>query len=304
MSGFRDFFADSTGAPDDPVRREFVACSAAAGLAVVARAASAAESFSDDSIIEQDVQIRTPDGNCDAAFVHPAEGAWPGVLVWSDAFGLRPALRKLARQLAAQGYSVLLPNPFYRLSQAPGLGDLLHLDFQNESDRARLTQLMGTVTAPGAAERDAQAYVGFLLSQPAVNRDRKIGVHGYCMGGSLSMRTAATVPERVGAVASFHGGGLATDKLDSPHLLAPRMKARLYIGIAASDDRSQPEAKDRLREAFAAAKLSAQVEVYAGTLHGWCMPDLPVRNGIVIYSRPDAERAWAKLLELYRTALI
>jgi len=295
-------------APHDLMRREFVACSAAAGLAAVtgatAAATTAAESSAGRPVVEQDVQIPVTDGLCDAAFIYPAKGASPGVLIWSDAFGLRPATREMGRRLAGQGYAVLVPNPFYRVSKAPGLGNLTDLDFQKDADRAQLMKLMGTVTAAGAAERDAQAFVGFLRAQAAVNPQRRIGVQGYCMGGPLAMRTAATLPGYVGAAASFHGGGLVTDKPDSPHLLAPRIKARLYIGIAGSDDERQPDAKDRLREAFAIAALTAEVEVYAGAQHGWCMADLPVRNGKVIYSRADAERAWGKLGDLYQAALV
>jgi carboxymethylenebutenolidase len=123
------------------------------------------------------------------------------------------------------------------------------------------------------------------------------------MGGPLVFRTAAHVPDRIGAAATFHGGGLVTDKPDSPHLLAPRIRARMYLAIAASDDSKQPDAKDKLRAAFAAAHVPAEIEVYAGTIHGWCVPDMPRHDGQPIYNRPDAERAWAKLLDLYRAAL-
>lgn len=285
--------------PDDPGRRHFVAQSAAVGLAAASGAASAAEL----AVAEHDVRIPTASGTCDAAFLHPASGSYPGVLVWTDAFGLRPAFRELGRRLAAQGYAVLVPNPFYRVARAPVFGDVSKFDFGNPADRAKLQPLMGSVTAPGAAESDAKAYIAFLLAQPQVNPARKMGVQGYCMGGPLTVRAAATLPERIGAGASFHGGGLVTDQPSSPHLLAPRIKARMYFAIAASDDEQQPDAKDKLREAFAAAHVPAQIEVYPGTLHGWCVPDMPLREGRPIYSRPDAERAWGKLLELYRTAL-
>ena len=160
-----------------------------------------------------------------------------------------------------------------------------------------------TVTAPGHAEKDAVAYVAFLDAQKETDKARKIGTQGYCMGGPLVMKTAAAIPDRIGAGASFHGGGLVTDKPDSPHLLAPKIKARLYFGIAANDDAKQPDAKDKLKEAFAAAKVPAEIEVYAATLHGWCVPDMPMQNGTPIYNKPEAERAWSKLLELYKTAL-
>jgi len=282
--------------PSDLSRRDFVALSlAAAGLAAASPAAAQMP------ITESNVDIKTPDGTCDAAFIHPATGSHPGVLVWPDAFGLRPAMRDLGRRLAADGYSVLVPNPFYRVARAPVL-DMSSFSFQNQADMAKLQQLMGSINAAGAAEEDAVAFVAFLDAQRQVNTARKIGTQGYCMGGPLVVRTAATLPTRIGAGASFHGGGLVTDRPDSPHTLAPRIKARLYFGIASNDDARQPDAKDKLREAFAAAKVSAEIEVYQ-SLHGWCMPDMPAEAGKPIYNKPDAERAWGKLLALYKTAL-
>ena len=137
-----------------------------------------------------------------------------------------------------------------------------------------------------------------------VDKGRKLGSQGYCMGGPLVLKTAAVAPGRVGAGASFHGGGLVTDKPDSPHLLAPQIKARLYIAIASSDDMRQPDAKDKLREAFSAAQVPAEIEVYAGAQHGWCVTDMPLQgDGSPTYNKPDAERAWSKLLQLYRTSL-
>jgi carboxymethylenebutenolidase len=253
-------------------------------------------------LIETDVEIKTPDGTCDAAFIRPKSGSHAGVLIWPDAFGLRPVMREIARRIAADGYSVLVPNPFYRVSKAP-FTDASHFSFQNPDDMAKLRPLMGSVSAPGNAEKDAIAYIGFLDAQKEVDQAKKIGTQGYCMGGPLVMKTAATVPGRVGAGASFHGGGLVTDKPDSPHLLAPKIKARMYIGIAASDDARQPDAKDKLKEAFAAANVPAEIEVYEGAQHGWCIPDMPLRDGAPIYNKPAAERAWGKLVELYKVAL-
>jgi carboxymethylenebutenolidase len=198
---------------------------------------------------------------------------------------------------------VLVPNPFYRMSKAPVFQDASSFNFQNQADMAKLQPLMASVNAPGVAEKDAAAYVTFLDAQPQVNRAKKIGTQGYCMGGPLVVKTAAAVPARIGAGASFHGGGLVTDKPDSPHLLAARIKGRMYFGIASNDDARQPDAKDKLREAFAAAKVPAEIEVYPGALHGWCVPDMPTQNGAPIYSRPDAERAWTKLLALYKAAI-
>jgi carboxymethylenebutenolidase len=247
-------------------------------------------------VVEADVAIQTPDGTCDAAFLHPSAGAHAGVLIWPDAFGLRPAMRDMARRLAAEGYSVLVPNPFYRVAKGP-FPDPSQFSFQNPADRAKLQPLLASVNAPGNAEKDAAAYVAFLDAQKEVDPAKKIGTQGYCMGGALVVKTAAAVPHRIGAGASFHGGRLVTDQPDSPHLLAPKIEARMYFGIASNDDTQQPDAKDKLREAFAAAKVPAEIEVYAGALHGWCVPDMPV------YSEPDAERAWGKLLALYSVAL-
>jgi carboxymethylenebutenolidase len=252
-------------------------------------------------VVEIDVEVATPDGKSDAIFIHPASGAHPGVLVWPDAIGLRPAMRDIGKRIAAEGYSVLVPNPFYRTAKAPVFD--ASFSFQNQADMAKLQRVRQPLTAAGAAERDAVAYIAFLDAQPPVNTAKPIGMQGYCMGGALVVRTAAAVPHRVGAGASFHGGGLVTDKPDSPHLLAPKIKARMYFGIASNDDARQPEAKDTLKESFAAAKVPAEIEVYPGTQHGWCVPDMPAQNGTPVYSRPDAERAWGKLVALYKAAL-
>jgi carboxymethylenebutenolidase len=273
--------------------------SIAAGVAAGAGTAAGAQA----SVVETDVQIKTPDGTCDAAFIHPATGAHPGVLLWSDAFGLRPSMRGIARRVAAEGYSVLVPNPFYRVAKAPVFEDASTFNFGNQADRAKLGPLMGSINQAGAAERDAAAYIMFLDGQPQVDRARKIGTQGYCMGGALVMRTAATVPNRVGAGGSFHGGGLVTDQPTSPHLLAPKIKARMYFGVASNDDMQQPAAKDTLRKAFADAKVPAEVEVYSMALHGWCVPDMPLQNGMPIYNMEAAERAWGKLMALYKAGL-
>jgi len=256
-----------------------------------------------NATVERDVTIETLDGTCDAALFYPKTGSYPGVLIWADAFGLRPTMRGIARRLAAQGYCVLLPNPFYRVSRAPLTDDAAGFDFQNPADLAKLQPLLASVTAPRNAERDAVAYAAFLDAQPQVDTARKIGAQGYCMGGALMVRTAAALPERIGAGASFHGGSLVTDKPESPHLLAPRIKARMYFGVAASDDARQPDAKDKLKSAFEAAHVPVEVEVYPDTLHGWCVPDMPPRDGAPVYNQPAAERAWGKLLDLYKACL-
>jgi carboxymethylenebutenolidase len=279
-------------------RRDFVTFSMVAGLAATAEPAEAA-GF---DLVETGVEIKTPDGTCDAAFIHPKTGSHPGVLIWPDAFGLRPSMRDMGKRIAAAGYSVLVPNPFYRVAKAP-FSDASHFNFQNPDDMAKLRPLMASVNAPGNAEKDAAAHVAFIDAQKEVDKAKKIGTQGYCMGGPLVVKTAAALPDRIGAGASFHGGGLVTDKPDSPHLLAPKIKARMYFAIAASDDARQPDAKDKLKEAFAAANVPAEIEVYPATQHGWCLPDMPARDGKPIYNKPDAERAWGKLVALYKSAL-
>jgi carboxymethylenebutenolidase len=289
---------DSTASTTDLSRRNFVALSVAAGLAAAAENLGAATEL---PVSEDKVDVKTPDGVCDAVFIHPTSGSHPGVLIWPDAFGLRSAMIDIGKRIAAEGYSVLVPNPYYRVTKAPGI-DMSNFSFQNAADMAKLRPLMGSITAPAAAERDAVAFVAFLDAQKQVNTSKKVGTQGYCMGGPLVMRTAAAVPNRVGAGASFHGGGLVTDQPTSPHLLIPKMKARLYIGIASNDDQRQPDSKDKLKEACAAANVPAEIEVYQ-SLHGWCVPDMPADAGKPIYNKPDAEKAWAKLVALYKRAL-
>jgi carboxymethylenebutenolidase len=294
--------SEQTANPESPTdlsRREFVTLSVAAGLAAAAGAASAA----DMPVTEQNVEIKTPDGTCDAAFIHPTSGSHPAVIIWPDAFGLRPSMRDIGKRIAAEGYSVLVPNPFYRVAKAPVFTDASSFSFSNPTDRAKLQPLMSSIGAAGAAEKDAAAFITWLDAQPQVNKAKKVGTQGYCMGGPLVVRTAAAVPTRVGAGASFHGGGLVTDRPESPHLLAPKIKARMYFGVASNDDKQQPDAKDKLREAFAEAKVPAEIEVYS-SLHGWCVPDMPKgADGSPIYNKADAEKAWAKLVALYKTAL-
>jgi carboxymethylenebutenolidase len=242
----------------------------------------------------KDVDIKTPDGTADAYFVHPAKGKHPAVLIWPDIFGLRPAFKQMATRLAESGYAVLVVNPFYRSRRAPTAPE--HADFSDPPTRNALMALLGTLTAD-TAQVDARAFASFLDQQSAVDTQRKIGTTGYCMGGPLVMRTAAAVPERIGACATFHGGGLVTDKPDSPHLLIPGMKAQFLIAIAENDDAKEPAAKDTLRNAFAQAKLPAEIEVYAGTKHGWCPSDSPV------YDHDQAEKAWDRMLALFGRSL-
>jgi carboxymethylenebutenolidase len=270
-------------------RRQFGALTLGAGvMALLPPVAGAAE------VTESEVQIRMPDGTADAYLVYPTKGAHPGVLIWPDIFGLRAAFRQMGKTLAQSGYAVLVVNPFYRQQKAPTAPE--HPDFNDPATRSALMGLMGSLT-PETSATDAKAFVAFLDSQPSVDRKRKVATTGYCMGGPLTMRTAAAVPERVGAGASFHGGGLVTDKPDSPHLLVPKMKAHYLFAIAENDDQKQPDAKNVLREAFAQAKLPAEIEVYAGTLHGWCPPDSQV------YNPAQAEKAWSRLLVLLKSAV-
>jgi carboxymethylenebutenolidase len=289
---------DETKKPEDQnelSRRDFVAMGIAAGIVAATGSASAA----DLPVTEKDVEITTPDGKCNAAFIHPTTGRHPGVIIWADAFGLRPVMREMGRTLAKEGYSVLVPNPFYRVVRDAGL-DPRSFDFGNQTDRAKLTPLMGSINAPGAAEKDALAFIAWLDQQKEVDTAKKIGTQGYCMGGPLVMRTAAS-SDRIGAGGSFHGGGLVSAQPTSPHLLAPKIHARMYFGIAKNDDEQQPDAKDKLREAMAAAKVPAEIEVYPSQ-HGWCMSDF-VKPPTPIYDKAQAERAWGKLLALYKQGL-
>ncbi|MDP9324433.1 MAG: dienelactone hydrolase family protein [Acidobacteriota bacterium] len=283
---------------DDITRRDFVKTTAAAGFAVAAGATLGAQ-----QMVETNVEIRTPDGTCDGAFIHPATGSHPAVVIWPDAFGLRPSMRDLAKRLATEGYSVLVPNPFYRVAKAPVFDDVSNFNFGDPAQRSKLTPLMGSINAEGAAERDAAAFIAWLDAQGQVDRNKKVGTQGYCMGGALVVRTAAAVSNRVGAGASFHGGGLVTPNPNSPHLLAPKIKARMYFGVAANDDAQQPDAKTKLKEAFDTAKVPVEVEVYPAQ-HGWCVPDMPKQpSGQPTYNKAEAERAWGKLLALYKAAL-
>jgi len=287
---------DGQEAPRDVSRRDFVAMSVAAGVVAASGVASAQRPVS-----ERSVEIKTPDGTCDAFFTYPTTGTYPGVLIWPDAFGLRPVVRDMAKRLAAEGYAVVAVNPYYRVAKAPGIETA---GFNFATDGAKLQPLMGSVNAAGNPEKDATAYIAWLDQQPQVDKSKKIGTQGYCMGGPLIMRTAAAVPDRVGAAASFHGGGLVTANPNSPHLLIPKMKARMYFGVATNDDQRDPMAKETLKQALAAAKVNGEVELYPKALHGWCMSDMPVQAGQpAIYNKDDAERAWAKLLALYKTAL-
>lgn len=270
-------------------RRKFGAMSAGVGLtALLPRLANAQD------LTESDVEIETPDGVADCFFVHPASGSHAAVLVWPDILGLRPTFREMGRRLAESGYSVLVVNPFYREQRAPVVEE--GASFGDDAVRNTVMPLMQSLT-PETHRTDAMAFVGWLDTQDAVDTSRQIGTTGYCMGGPIVMRTAATVPDRIGAGASFHGGGLVTDGDDSPHLLVPEMQAQFLFAIAENDDERDPEAKNVLRETFASAGLPAEIEVYEDAAHGWCVPDSDV------YHEAQAERAWSRLLALFDNAL-
>jgi len=242
------------------------------------------------AVTESNVNVTTPDGTADCYFVHPTSGTAPAVLMWPDIFGLRPAFRQMGKRLAESGYSVLVVNPFYRSKKAPTAAEGAATPIEQLRP---LTQGLNATTQM----TDAKAFIGWLDKQPSVAKNRKVGTQGYCMGGPFAFRTAAAVPDRVGAVASFHGGGLVTDKPDSPHLQAAQSKAQFLIAIAANDDARSPKDKEVLKETFEKAKLPAEIEVYADAAHGWCPPDSRV------YNQEKAEKAWSRLLVLYGKAL-
>jgi carboxymethylenebutenolidase len=279
------------GLTHDPTvsRRTFVVSSAA--TLMIASAAAAAQ----DKVVEKDVNVPMASGVSDSALFYPdGNGAWPAVLVWTDILGLRPVFREMGRRLAAQGYVVLVPNPFYRNAKAPVVDG--SFDFSKPEDRAKVMPMAAALTAD-ANIGDAKSYTAFLDLQPQTDKRKKMGVQGYCMGGPLTFRTAAMRPDRIGAVATFHGGGLVTDKPDSPHLLIPKMKAEVLCCVAANDDKRDPAAKDKLKEAFAAAQLKATVEVFDGCDHGWTV------RGSQVYNEAGAERAWSELTALYKRNL-
>jgi len=284
-----DDMAEFQQRSNELTRRRFGALSLGIGtVMMLPKVAGAAD------VKESEVEIKTPDGTADAYFVHPSSGSHPGVLVWADALGLRPAFKQMAKRLAESGYAVLVPNPFYRSKKAPVVPE--GAKFSDPDTRKQVMALMGALN-PQTHVTDAKAFVGWLDSQAAVDKKRKMATTGYCMGGPITMRTAATFPDRIGAAGSFHGGGLVTDKPESPHLLIPKMKAHYLVAIAENDDKNDPKAKDVLRETFAAAKLPAEIEVYAGAMHGWCPPDAAV------YNEAQAEKAWSRMLATFKAGL-
>lgn len=270
-------------------RREFTALSAVAGAGMLLPAAANAQ-----SVTESEVEITTADGVADCYFVHPAQGSHAAVIVWPDILGLRPAFRAMGKRLAESGYSVLVVNPFYRDARSPVVGE--GASFGQPETRAIVLPMARNLNAE-THFMDARAMVEFLDAQPSVDTSKRIGTTGYCMGGPMVMRTVAAVPERLGAGATFHGGGLATDADNSPHLLIPQTQSAMLHCVAANDDEADPVAKDTLSTAYAAARLPAEIEVYDGALHGWCPPDSQV------YNEAQAERAWSRMLALFEVAL-
>ncbi len=270
-------------------RRDFGKLGASAALMMMLPAVSNAQ-----DVMEMDVDIQTPDGVADCYFVHPTTGTHAAVIIWPDILGLRPAFRAMGKRLAQSGYSVLVVNPFYRSAKSPVVGP--GASFQDPAVAAIVRPMAGQLNATTHIS-DARAFINWVDQQDSVDTSRKIGTTGYCMGGPIVMRTVANFPERVGAGGSFHGGGLNTQNPDSPHLGIPNMDGRMLIAIAQNDDQRDPESKNVLRAAFAAADVPAEIEVYEGAMHGWCVPDSAV------YNEAQAERAWSRLLATFETAL-
>jgi carboxymethylenebutenolidase len=242
------------------------------------------------AVTESDVNVVTPDGTADCYFVHPSSGTAPGVLIWPDIFGLRPAFRQMGKRLAESGYAVLVVNPFYRTKKAPTADAGAATPIQQVMPLAQTLSETTHMT-------DAKAFIGWLDKQTSVAKNKKMGTQGYCMGGPMAFRTAAAMPDRVGAVGSFHGGGLVTKAPDSPHLQAATSHAQFLVAVAANDDQRSPNDKTVMKDTFAKANLPAEIEVYTGAAHGWCPPDSTV------YNEPQAEKAWSRLLVLYGKAL-
>lgn len=266
-------------------RRHFAAIGAAATLAACAQTGNSKPA----ALREAMVRVNTPDGYADCFFVHPPRGKHPGVIIWPDIGGLRDAFKVMARRLAASGYAVLAVNQYYRSAPSPVLRSFA--EWRTPAGRAKLAPMIARLTQE-ATMRDATAFVAFLDAQARVDTRRKIGSQGYCMGGAHAIRTAAAAPARIGAVASFHGGGIASDKPDSPHLLLPRTQASFLIAVARDDDARDAGEKDRFTAAARSAGRTAEAVVYPAD-HGWCVPDSPV------YDRAQADLAWEQMQGLY-----
>lgn len=268
-------------------RREFAALGASAALAGCAGGAMDGEDNSE--IREGIVEITTADGVADAFFVRPAKGAHPGIVMWPDIAGLRDAFKVMARKLAADGFAVLVVNQYYRGGPAPVMQSFS--EFRTPEGQEKIRPLREALTAE-AITRDAKAYVAFLDGDPAVDKKRRIGSNGYCMGGPFTVRTAAAAPNRVGAAVSLHGAGLVTEAPDSPHRLLASTKASYMVAVARNDDAKDPASKETFRKAAEAGGRPADVEVYAAD-HGWTVPDSPA------WDPTEADRAWQKMVALF-----
>jgi carboxymethylenebutenolidase len=254
--------------------------------------------FADDPgtrpVTEKDVAVKTADGIADAALFMPVgKGKWPAVLMWPDILGLRPVFREMGKRLAAQGYVVLVPNPYYRTKKAPVVEG--PFDFNSKDDMAKIMAFKAGLT-DAMVDRDSAAYVTFLDTQPQTDKRRKAAVQGYCMSGPIAFRTAAVRPDRIGAVATFHPGALVTDKASSPHLLIPKSRAAYLVIIARNDAEKMPKEKPDLEASFRKARRPAKVEISSAN-HGWTVA------GSQTYDEKEAERAWAELLPFYRANL-
>ena len=264
-------------------RRSFTVLSLSAAM-MATTAARAAQGM---QVTESIVEVKTADGVCDASFAHPTTGSYPGVIVWGDIMGLTPAFRDLGKRLAAQGFSVLVPNPYYRKAKAPVFAAPLQ-----ESDRPMVMTYVGPIMAPGVLEKDTISHAAFLETQPSVNKAKKLGITGYCIGGGLAMRSAVALADRAGAGVSFHGGALITD----PATVA-KIKSRFYFAVSGDDAQKEPATMDKLKAAFDAAKTPVEIEVYSSTKHGWCVPGTPE------YDMAEADRAFNKMVALYKQSI-
>jgi carboxymethylenebutenolidase len=277
-------------APAKVNRRTFAALTAAA-------VGMASRAYAQVAVTEKDVEVKTADGTSDSVLFYPSgRGTWPAVLIWPDIGGLRPVFREMGKRLASQGYVVLVANPFYRSVKGNALPNTF--DFSNPETR---TKYMGYRQAMGTTgvDNDAKAYIAFLDAQPQTAKNKKVGVQGYCMGGTLSVQTAAAVPTRIGAVGSFHGGNglVVANNPSSPHLMIGKTQAAYLFATAQNDDQQAPTVKDVLKKTLEETKRPGIVDVYAAN-HGWCVP------GSQVYNQAEAERAWAELTKLYKTNLV
>jgi carboxymethylenebutenolidase len=270
-------------------RRDFNRIGASAALAMtLPPVANAAE------VVEEEVTIETPDGSADCYFVHPAEGKHAAVILWPDIMGIRTSFRSMGKRLAESGYSVLVVNLYYRNAKGAVVSD--GASFSDPEIRDKIMPFVMALS-PETCVSDGRAFAAYLDAQESVDTGRQIGTMGYCMTGPYTLRLAAAMPDRIGAGGSFHGGGLVVDSDDSPHLLIPDMDAGFLIAVAENDDEKNPIVQSILRKSFDEAGVAAEIEVYEGTLHGWCPLDSTV------YNEEQAERAWARLLVLFEKHL-